>query len=103
MSYPPNPDHNGGQPGPYWQGAPSGGWAAAGHGLPIYAQAGVVVLGVVSFALGFASYAKVNPVGQPSGGLSVSFFDNAAGGVGVAGLVVPGPTNFSPGCHRFRR
>jgi hypothetical protein len=88
MSYPPNPDHYGGQASPYWQDVPAGGRGAAGRGLQFYAQVDVVVLGVVSFFLGFAPYAKVNPQGQPSGSTSVSFFDDAAGGVGVAGLAL---------------
>ncbi|MCV7229076.1 DUF5336 domain-containing protein [Mycolicibacterium komossense] len=88
MSYPPSPDQYGGQPGAHWQGTPPGVRAPAGRGLPFYAHVGVVVLGVVSFFLGFAPYAKVNPEGQPSGGTSVTFFDNAAGGVGVAGLAL---------------
>ena len=62
---------------------------AQGKGLPFYLSLGVVVLGILSFFLGFASFAKEDE-GYSGDGVfgssSMSFFDNIGLGVGVIGL-----------------
>ena len=98
MSYPigpggygpqqPNPPAPGGQP-PGYPGAPA---APAGRGLSFMLDIAVAALGVLSFLLGFAPYAKE---GESSGdGLfsgkkdSINFFENMGVGVGAVGLAL---------------
>ena len=60
-----------------------------GKGLPFYLSLGVVALGILSFFLGFASFANEDE-GYSGDGIfgsnSMSFFDNVGLGVGVIGL-----------------
>jgi hypothetical protein len=57
----------------------------------------VTLLGVLSFFLGFAPYAKVSSTGSLSTDSSFNFFDNSSGGPGVAGLAVLLATAFVAG------
>jgi len=98
MTYSSGPGGYGGPPqGPANQnygGPPSQGFPAApaqDKGLPFYLNIGVVALGILSFFLGFAAFAKEDK-GYTGDGVfgsaSMSFFDNIGLGVGVIGLAV---------------
>jgi hypothetical protein len=91
------PGHSSDAGGGYGQQAPSYG-ATSGlglgqsKGLPFFLNLGVIALGVISFFLGFLSFAKENPDYNGSGGVfdkkSFNFFDNISLGVGVISLTV---------------
>jgi hypothetical protein len=57
-----------------------------GRGLPFLFTVGVILLGVLSFFLGFAPYERESATGQLPNKSSVTFFDNVGLGVGVVGL-----------------
>src|SRR5271166_2676448 len=84
---PQNPNLGGyGAPVPSYPNASSG--TGAGRGLSFLFALGVVILGVLSFCLGFMPYEKQSATGQPPTKSSVNFFDNVGLGVGVAGLAL---------------
>lgn len=62
--------------------------AGAGRGLSFLFALGVIILGVLSFCLGFMPYEKQSATGQLPATNSVNFFDNVGLGVGVAGLAL---------------
>lgn len=97
MTYSSGPGGYGGPPqGPASQGyGPQSQGLGAGpgqsKGLPFYLDLGVVVLGILSFFLGFAAFANEDK-GYTGDGVfgkqSMSFFDNIGLGVGVIGLAM---------------
>ena len=62
--------------------------AGAGRGLSFLFALGVIILGVLSFCLGFMPYEKQSATGQLPATNSMNFFDNVGLGVGVAGLAL---------------
>jgi len=84
---PQNPNLGGyGAPVPSYPNASSG--TGAGRGLSFLFALGVVILGVLSFCLGFMPYEKQSATGQLPAKSSVNFFDNVGLGVGVTGLAL---------------
>jgi hypothetical protein len=97
MSYSAGPGNYGGPPqGPSTQGYGQQGYGAPqaagpGKGIGFYLNLAVVVLGILSFFLGFASFASEDSGYQGDGVFSqksFNFFDNVGLGVGVIGLAV---------------
>ena len=60
--------------------------AGSGQGLSFLFALGVVILGVISFCLGFMPYEKTSAGGQLPATNSMNFFENVGLGVGTAGL-----------------
>jgi hypothetical protein len=60
--------------------------AGTGRGLPFLFTVGVILLGVLSFFLGFAPYERESATGELPNKSSVTFFDNVGLGAGVVGL-----------------
>jgi hypothetical protein len=95
MTYSAGPGNYGGPQGPSSQGYGQQGYgaapAAAGKGIGFYLNLALVALGILSFLLGFASFAKEDSGYQGDGVFSqksFNFFDNVGLGVGVIGLAV---------------
>lgn len=88
-----DPPQGAGGGGGQGYGQPSAGYGAApgpGRGLGFYLNIGVIVLGLLSFFLGFAPYTKVDKDYKSSSDKSdtLNFFQNGGGaGIGTASLV----------------